>query len=368
MPIASITLERFRNHRRLELGELGQITAIVGPNGSGKTNVLEAIDLLISGRSFRQARTEDVVQWGSKRALVRLVVGREGFLHAVVEELSVDGGRRLTVDGIEKRRRREVFGTEHSVVFRPDDLELVKGSSDARRDALDALGSRLSDAYAHTRREYAKVVRHRNALLREWRATRSDLEVWTEQAVALGARLLVHRRRLLSRLAAHAAAEHEALSSGCALSFEYHDRCGLGATDPAWEIAVEDAKEALRAEFAAREREERERATTVVGPHRDEIVLLLDGKEARRFASQGQQRSVALAWRIGELHTIEDVSGVSPILLLDDVMSELDSRRREALHRCICSASQAFVTTTERAFLPDLGQRSQVIQLGASHG
>lgn len=368
MPIASLTLERFRNHRRLEIDRFGQTTVLVGPNGSGKTNVLEAIDLVVSGRSFRQARIEDVVQWGSDTALVRLTVQRPGTSYVIEEHLSAEGQRRLTVNGVEKRRRIEAIGSEHTVVFRPDDLELVKGSSDVRRDALDALGARLSDAYGHMRREYMRVVKHRNALLREWRATRADLEVWTEQAIALGARLLVHRRRLLARLSIHAAQEHRSLGDGMDLTMEYHDRCGLGATDPSLEVSMEDAKEALRAAFAARSEEERQRATTVVGPHRDDIVLLLEGREARRFASQGQRRSIALAWRIGEVRTIEEVSGASPLLLLDDVASELDERRREALQRCVSHASQVFVTTTEQAFLPDAGEDRRVIELGGSDG
>lgn len=368
VPVTSVTLERFRNHRHLEIGPLEQTTVLVGPNGSGKTNVLEAIDLVVSGRSFRQARIEDVVQWGREDAIVRLTLERDGASFVVEERLSAEGGRRLSVNGVEKRRRGDVVGREHTVVFRPDDLELVKGPSDVRRDAIDALGARLSEAYGHTRREYMRVVRHRNALLREWRATQADLEVWTEQAIALGARLLVHRRRLLARLAAHAAREHEALSDGSRLSMEYHDRCGLGATDPSTEVATDDAKEAMRAAFAARRDEERQRATTVVGPHRDDVVLLLDGREARRFASQGQRRSIALAWRIAEMRTIEDVSGSSPMLLLDDVMSELDERRRQALQECIAGASQAVLTTTEEAHIPDAGRETLVIDLGGSDG
>ncbi len=364
VPVTSVTLERFRNHQHLEIGSLDQTTVLVGPNGSGKTNVLEAIDLVISGRSFRQARIEDVVQWGSDDAVVRLALARQDAAFVVEERLSAEGGRRLYVNGVEKRRRSDVVGKEHTVVFRPDDLELVKGPSDVRRDALDALGARLSEAYGHTRREYTRVVRHRNALLREWRATQADLEVWTEQAIALGARLLVHRRRLLARLAAHAAREHDSLSDGARLSMEYHDRCGLGATDPAVEVSGDDAKAALRAAFAARRDEERQRATTVVGPHRDDVVLLLDGREARRFASQGQRRSIALAWRIAEMRTIEDVSGSSPILLLDDVMSELDERRRAALQDCIASASQAVLTTTDEGHVPGAGRRALVIALG----
>lgn len=362
--IQRITLERFRSHRFLDLGPLEQTTVFVGPNGAGKTNVLEAVDLVLSGRSFRQARLEDVVTWGESSSAVRLEGVRDGVEVAVEERFSLEGARRLFVDGIERKRRSEALHDVYTVVFRPDDLEIVKGSADVRRDAIDALGGRLSEVYSHTRREYLRVVRHRNALLREWRASRSDLAVWTEQAVALGARLLVHRRRLVARLFVHAAVQHAGLSDGASLSVEYHDRCGLGVTDPGVELSVAEARAALEAEFTAREPEERERATTVVGPHRDDLVILLDGREARRFASQGQQRSIALAWRIGEMRTITDVSGAEPILLLDDVMSELDERRRAALQACIGEAAQTLMTTTDTAHVPVMSGRVSVIEVG----
>jgi DNA replication and repair protein RecF len=366
--IRCITLERFRNHGSLCSGPLGQTTVLVGPNGAGKTNVLEAIDLVISGRSFRQARLEDVVKWGEASARVRLEGTRDGLAVVVEEHIGLDGQRRLLVDGFEKKRRSEAMRDVHTVVFRPDDLEMVKGSADVRRDAIDALGTSLSEAYGHTRREYLRVVRHRNALLREWRASRSDLEVWTQQAAALGARLLVHRRRLVARLFEHVIRQHDALSDGAQLSTEYHDRCGLGITDARVEVSVEDARSALMAEFANRENDERERATTIVGPHRDDLVLLLDGREARRFASQGQQRSIALAWRIGEMKTIADVSGAEPILLLDDVMSELDERRREALQECVKDALQTLLTTTDLSNVPVTGQDVTVVEIVSSHG
>ncbi|MDI6843193.1 MAG: DNA replication and repair protein RecF [Anaerosomatales bacterium] len=362
--IDRITLENFRNHRSLDIGPLGGTTVVLGPNGAGKTNVLEAVDLVVSGRSFRNARLEDVVTWGEHRACITLHGLRDSSEVVIQERFDVNGERRLSVDGLERKRRSEALHGAHTVVFRPDDLELVKGPADARRDALDALGSRLSEVYAHTRREYHKVVRHRNALLREWKASSADLEVWTLQAIVLGARLLVHRRRLLARLFSNIRESHSRLSDGQELTVEYHDRCGLGITDPAVELTVEEAREALAAEFAARSEDERRRATTVVGPHRDDVVLLLDGREARRFASQGQQRSIALAWRIGEVGTIEDVSGERPILLLDDVMSELDESRRNALQTCMSEAAQTILTTTDLSHVLATHGDAVVVELG----
>jgi DNA replication and repair protein RecF len=172
----------------------------------------------------------------------------------------------------------------------------------------------------------------------------------------------------VARLFEHVIRQHDALSDGAQLSTEYHDRCGLGITDARVEVSVEDARSALMAEFANRENDERERATTIVGPHRDDLVLLLDGREARRFASQGQQRSIALAWRIGEMKTIADVSGAEPILLLDDVMSELDERRREALQECVKDALQTLLTTTDLSNVPVTGQDVTVVEIVSSHG
>ncbi|MCX8006581.1 MAG: DNA replication and repair protein RecF [Coriobacteriia bacterium] len=368
MRLTSIRLERFRNHRWFAADDLGHVVVFVGPNGSGKTNVLEAVDLVLSGRSFRQARSEDVVAWGEDSADVELRGLHDARVVTVRERFSLDGVRRLSVDGQEKKRRKEALRGTYTVVFRPDDLELVKGPADARREAIDALGSRLSEAYTHTRREYGRVIRHRNALLREWRASRADLAVWTEQAIALGARLLVHRRRLVARLFTHAAAQHAILDPQGPLAVEYHDRCGLGITDARIDVSLDEAKDALRAAFAAREVEERQRATTVVGPHRDDLVVLLDGREARRFASQGQQRSIALAWRIGEMRTVQEVSGSTPILLLDDVMSELDERRRAALEACVSDAAQTLITTTDSGHVPQSDSVPQVLDMEVLRG
>jgi DNA replication and repair protein RecF len=237
-------------------------------------------------------------------------------------------------------------------VFTPDDLELVKGPAERRRAAADDIGAQLSPAYAKLRRDYGRVIRQRNALLKEGVAGPA-LEAWDEQVVTVGARLLVHRLGLVSKLMERAASHYAALASSEALTWTYDDRCGLGDPGTLMVPSAEAAEEAIRMEMARRAHEERRRATTLVGPHRDDIVLLVDGRDARAFASQGQQRSAALAWKMAEVDLIEEVSRVRPVLLLDDVMSELDARRRQALGAAVMGRTQAFVTTTNLGYFTE---------------
>jgi DNA replication and repair protein RecF len=249
-------------------------------------------------------------------------------------------------------------------VFTPDDLSLAKGSAERRREGLDALGSQLSRAYGLMRTEYSRVVRQRNALLREGGGG-EGLAAWDSQLVALGSKLVVQRRRLARRLGEAMIPAYEHLGDGEELAVGYLDACGLGGLGLGEEVSQEAAAEAMEAELVRRRLDERARGVTLVGPHRDDLLITIDGREARTFGSQGQQRTAALAWKMAEVIVAKELLRRSPVLLLDDVMSELDERRRSALTDVIQRETQTFVTTTNTGYFePALLRSAEIVRVG----
>lgn len=350
MLIESLHLRSFRNYKEWEINPSPGLTVLVGANASGKTNAIEAVQLITTGASFRRPRWEDLVRWGDERADITA-----GFVDAssatTVEMRITKGGQRThLINGVNKRRVSDTTGILPGVLFTPDDLDLAKGPAEMRRSAIDDLGEQLSKTYGAVRRDYAKVIRHRNTLLREWQADTMDLEPWNIQIASLGARLLVHRRRLLRRMIQQASAVYKELSHGEVLSVEYNDRCGLGTVALDSEVTTDEVERSLIKTLEGRAVEERARRVTLVGPHRDGIVFLIDDRNARTFASQGQQRTVALAWTLAKVAVVEDITRRKPVLLLDDVMSELDADRRRALTSLVQRDVQTIISTTNTGY------------------
>lgn len=349
MIATALTLEGFRNYERYEVMPHPALTVFVGPNAVGKTNLVEALQLVTAAASFRRPRWEDLVKWGDEKAVVTLEAHEGERRLDVSLEVAADGAHSYRVNGQQKHRAGDVAGRFPSVVFTPDDLVLVKGSAERRRAAVDDLGAQLSPAYASLRRDFGRALRQRNALLKDDPRS-GGLSAWDEQIASLGARLVTHRLRLLSRVMREAGRHYAGLAQGEELAWVYEDRCGLSpgaAADPPEQEVVE---ECIRAELRRRAVEERSRAVTLVGPHRDDIVFTIGGRDTRSFASQGQQRTAALAWKLAEVDVVEEVARSRPMLLLDDVMSELDAGRRAALSETVIGRTQTFVTTTNLGY------------------
>jgi len=344
--ITRLELTDFRSYEKLVLEPSAGLTVLVGPNAAGKTNVVEAIQLVTAARSFRRPEYSDLIRWGCRQARVEMRAEEGARLLEVRLDVEEASGRTYLVNGQTRRRHSEVAGLLPSVVFTPDDLSMVKGPADKRRAAIDDLGEQLSPTYGSLRRDYGKVVRQRNALLREG-AAGSDREAWDDQLLSLGARLVVHRIGLLDRTMAHAVRRYAEMTGGEELGYTYADRCGLATCSL---LSAAEVEAAMRSEMQNRAHEERARGVSLVGPHRDDVVLTVSGRDARSFGSQGQQRTIALAWKLAEVEMVEEVLRRKPILLLDDVMSELDAARREALSEVVASEVQTVVTTTNTGY------------------
>lgn len=373
MRLQRLWLVDFRNYAAAELGLSEGANVFLGPNGAGKTNLLEAIHLVVTGISPRAGRDRDMVRSGFDAFSVRARLGRDDFPGTI--ECQVVWSRR---EGKVVRRagkaltgigRSMVLGS--AVLFSPDDLDLVKGSPSSRRDFLDMATAKAFPRYRGLQRKYAAALAHRNRLLALGEITSrsallAQLQPWTQQLAGLGAEVLRNRLFTLAQLVEPAQKAYERLGGpGEALGFIYLPsgaaETGEVATgaQPLWDAAmapgVEQLAGYLAGAFAQRQPDELIRRMTLVGPHRDDVLLTLGGSPVRTFGSQGQQRSVALALRLAENAYLRKALQDTPLLLLDDVFSELDSRRRAGLLTLLREAGeghQTFLTGTDLAGVP----------------
>ena len=342
--IRRLELTDFRNYERFVLEPAEGLTVLVGPNAVGKTNVVEAVELVTETSSFRNPAWSDLVRDGARRALVVNHAETESGAGVDIALTIEEGRRAYRVNGVPKRAVGEAAGRVPAVVFTPDDLRTIKDSADRRRAAIDSVGIQVSRGYAKLKSEYDRVLRQRNALLKNPDTRNDELQPWTELLARTGAALTEKREALVGRMAPRVAQEYGSLTEGEELVVSYV--C-------AWSDGVQAEEASMLERLASRREEERARRTTLVGPHRDDVRFAIEGRDARAFASQGQQRTAALAWKLAELEVIEELSGTTPILLLDDVMSELDRARRHALAVRVGTRTQTIMTTTNLGYFDE---------------
>ena len=338
MHITRIQLTDFRNYAALDLAPCAGVTVLVGDNAQGKTNALEAVYLTCTGRSHRTRQDRELVRWGAPFAAVRVDAQRRDGGHDVEIIIPEAGRRKIKVAGQEVSRSGELMGHITGVLFAPEDLRTVKDGPAERRRFVDMALSQLRPAYYYALQRYMRALRQRNEALKAAPynpAMRATLDSWDEQLAAACVEVMRHRVEYIDRLCAAAAETHEHIALG-------RERLRI-----VYRPSVEecDAEAVLQALFMARENDLK-RQTTSVGAHRDDIQLLVGDRDVRAFGSQGQQRTAALAMRLSELTVMRAEMGEAPILMLDDVMSELDpSRRRQLLSHL--SGIQTLVTCTD---------------------
>ena len=318
--IQDITLANFRSYQHFTLNNLEELNILFGPNAIGKTNVIEALQLLTALTSFRKATSSEMAKQGSSDFLLSANVS-DGNRQLEVE-LVFDGEKRSYRLNGKARTIKDLKGMIPAILFAPEDLDLVKRSDSLRRGEIDLIGQQVNANYYQITRDFEKLLRHRNRLLKD-EAPDDLLDALSELFAKVGSQLTAYRRALVEA--------YKDISGGEEFSVDY--------------IPSSEDQEDLRRKQEEARIEERARHQTIIGPHRDKIQFLINGMDVGSFASQGQQRSVVLSLKMAEVRLIEEMLHQKPILLLDDVMSELDTRRRQAMVECLLPKTQTFITT-----------------------
>jgi DNA replication and repair protein RecF len=338
MHLTHLTLSRFRNLSPLDLSPGPGITVLVGRNAQGKTNVVESIYFCCTGRSHRTSHDREMIRWNEETAYIQAEAVHRDGTHTVEIGLRADGKKLLKVNGLPARRAGELLGHVNAVMFSPEDLSLVKQGPAVRRRFLDMDISQTDANYFYDLQTYQKALLQRNSLLRgiSFNPKLMDtLDVWDEQLSKAGGRISVKRRQFAAALFRASVEAHGKLAAGERLETKY--MAGLEAAE-----AGEAAEELARQLRAARELDVK-RGTTGQGPHRDDFTMLVGGHDLRLYGSQGQHRTAALALKLGELGVMREAVGEQPMLILDDVLSELDGQRRAGLIRAV-EGIQTFIT------------------------
>jgi DNA replication and repair protein RecF len=367
MHVTHLSLADFRSYPTVELPFEPGVTALIGPNGQGKTNLVEAIGYVASLSSHRVAQDAPLVRRGADRAVVRAGIARGGRASLVELEIVPGGSNRARVNRSPVPRAREVLGLLRSVLFAPEDLSLVKGDPDGRRRFLDDLLVARAPRFAGVRADFDRVLRQRNALLKSAGATirsgRGDvrtLDVWDSHLATAGAELLAGRLRLVDELTPLVAKAYAAVSDtgdgGGAASLAYRSTLGDDVTGAG--PAGRELLQARLLEAMSRSRsQELERGVSLVGPHRDDLVLNLDDFPAKGYASHGEAWSMALALRLASYDLLRADPGGDgdgePVLILDDVFAELDGGRRERLAGMVARAEQVLITAAVPQDVPE---------------
>ena len=384
MHVSHLSLYDFRSYERLDLAVDAGVSVFVGPNGQGKTNLVEALDYLATLASHRVATDTPLVRVGAERAVVRAAVVKDGRTATLEIQINPGASNRARVNRSPLPRARELLGLLRSVVFSPEDLALVKGDPAERRRFLDELLVTRHPRLAGVRSDYDRVLRQRNTLLksagaaRRGRRGRADdlgegsgelgtLDVWDEHLAAAGSELLQARLQLVTALEPHVRTAYERVAAQAspgrtAARLAY--RASFDLPDAVGDFSDRDVlAAALLAEVAARRPEEVERGVSLVGPHRDDLVLTLGEMPTKGYASHGESWSFALALRLASYDLLR-CEGDDPILLLDDVFAELDRERRARLAELVAGAEQVLVTAAVPQDVPDIldGARYDVME------
>lgn len=394
MYLQHLSLTDFRSYAQVDLTLEPGITVMLGSNGIGKTNLMEAIGYLATLSSHRVSSDGPLLRFGADRALIRAKLVR-GDQSTVLElEINANRANRGRINRSNPVRSRDLLGICQTVLFAPEDLALVKGDPSNRRRFLDELLVSLTPRHAATRSDYDRVLKQRNALLKSARTGKftagheATLDVWDQHMARAGAELLHARLELVERLRPHLKSAYEQLTDGSkaagavyrstllnqldddgATSVSGTDPAGSGLAEDLGTLSVDELTDRYIQAFAASRRRELERGISLVGPHRDELELVLGEAPAKGYASHGETWSMCLSLRLASYYVMLDdtrTGGSAPILILDDVFAELDVERRRKLAAIVSGAEQVLVTAAVDADIPEelAGRRVKVIPGG----
>lgn len=346
MKVIALKFENYRNLRDNIIEPCDGVNIIYGDNAQGKTNLLEALWLFCGGHSFRASKDNEVINWDKNFAKLSMrFIGQEREQNA---EIAFQGSKKqVKINGVEKKSAASLIERYCAVVFSPEHLNLVKRGPSERRRFIDSAICREKLRNAVVLSKYNRVLNQRNSLLKDIykRPSLEDtLAIWDEPLIKNGAVLIKKRIEYIDMLSKRAGEYHNGISKGSEeLKISYISSAGINGTEP-----LEEIEEKLRKKFESNRADDIRTGVTNSGPHRDDIEILINGKNARSFASQGQQRSAVLSLKLAEANVLKERMGEEPIILLDDVLSELDAKRQDFLLNELVGC-QVFITCCEKS-------------------
>ncbi|GAB7388491.1 DNA replication/repair protein RecF [Bacillaceae bacterium] len=345
MFLKEIRLKHFRNYEALSLSFKTNMNLFTGDNAQGKTNILESIYVLALAKSHRTHKDKELIQWNREFALIRgEVENRRGTQRLEIQ--LTPRGKKAKLAGLEQKKLSEYIGTMNVVMFAPEDLTIVKGSPQQRRRFLDMEIGQVSPAYLYNLANYNKLIGQRNHFLKDLRLHKNFppemMDVWDLQLAQTAVKILQKRFRFIRRLQAWADEIHQRITQGKErLTIRYLNSTVIEET-----MTDEEAVASLLSQLEKVRKKELERGVTLIGPHRDDLAFYVNDVDVQTYGSQGQQRTAALSLKLAEIELIREEVGEYPLLLLDDVLSELDQQRQTQLLEAIRDRVQTFVTST----------------------
>lgn len=376
MYLKKLELKNYRNYSNVNLNFDKNTVLILGNNGNGKTNLLESIYYLSTGRSHRTYIQDEIIRWGSECSIIRALIGsdksdKEDCLIEI--ELGRENGIKIRVDKIYRKKKSDFISILPSIIFSPDDLKIVKSGPLERRNFLDSMLERMDKQYLRQRLQYNKILTQRSSLIKSISGVTKDtagstLEAWNENMVKYGTGIMEKRYKLLTEFRDDFKNYMSSFFKGVEVDLFYifswergDDLYSYNYVNLSNAVSKADDnsfKRDLKDIFTRRLKQSLERdlmyKTTTVGPHRDDFAILLNGKNIRSFGSQGQQRIASISLKLCELNILKERFKKDPVLLLDDVFSELDIDRKKILVKIIGSGFQTFVTTTNISYIDKL--------------
>ncbi len=334
MYVESLALRNFRNYEALDIIFSDKINILYGDNAQGKTNILESIYLSATTRSHKRAKEKDIIRFGEEESHIRINIKKRDVGHRIDVHLKKIGNKGIAIDGIPIKKSTELFGLINIIIFSPEDLSVVKSSPGERRRFMDMEICQLSRIYYSNLSKYNKILDQRNNTLKQiaYRNGVEDvLDVWDDQLVDVGSSIIKERQNFINMLNEVIKEIHKNLTSeGEEIELKYEPNVESDNFD---DVLKEKRNIDIK------------NTTTMSGPHRDDFGIFINNVDVRKYGSQGQQRTAALSLKLAEIELVKKIINDNPILLLDDVMSELDSRRREALLNSIKDI-QTIITCT----------------------
>jgi DNA replication and repair protein RecF len=372
--LKKLELKNYRNYSDVGLNFDKDAVLILGNNGNGKTNLLESIYYLSTGRSHRTYIQDEIIKWGCEHSMIRALVGSEKNDqedNLIEIELSRDNNIKIRINGIYHRKKSDFISILPSVIFSPDDLKIIKSGPLDRRNFLDSILDRIDKQYYRQRLQYNKIITQRSSLIKSISggakdAALSTLEVWNENMVKYGTGIIEKRSSLLAEFRNEFKYYMNDFFKGVGVDLFYifswdrgEDSYGRVINNGGEVIEKSGFVESeLKDIFGLKLKQSLEKdllyKTTTIGPHRDDFIILLDGKNLRSFGSQGQQRAASISLKLCELNILKKRFKRNPVFLLDDVFSELDINRKKVLVKAIGSGFQTFVTATNMSYIDKL--------------